>query len=1611
MSKIDERVVTMHFNSDRFKKGVEETTLALDDLKSALNMNGLSTGIDKIAEDMEEVNSKFSALGAIGFAAIQKLTNAAMDAGREMAAGLIDPIIEGGKKRALNIEQAKFQFKGLGLDVEATMADALYAVKGTAFGLDEAAVAASQFGASGVQSGDEMRAALLGISGVAAMAGSSYTDMANVFTKVAGQGRLMGDDLNRLGTRGINAAKTLADYFNSTGQIVGATEADVRQMVTNGEIDFKTFSTAMSLAFGQHAKAASDTFTGALGNSRAALARIGAEFATIDFENQRKKLNAVTPVIDGVKDALVPVVALYKEMSEANTANTVALLEALSFTTNPDLEKTPDLFVAIRNSLQFLSDIIRPIREAFSEVFPNTLPTTLAGLIQKFLAFSKTLTVSEEAAANIKMVFVGLFSVVKVGVDIIKGLLSVGAFLVGLLFRILGGFGAIISPIVTFVRALLPVKETAEDSTSAITKFFNKIVELGNIVGGWIVGAMEKAGEALNKFLNGGSAVETAQGWIATLKDLGAAFVSIGSILTTGEYKPTGIFAEDSKFATFLFKIRDIIIGVKDAFKNFFSTIGGAIDEMGGIWNAILGGLQKVWEFVKPVATKISEFFSNIFGGGIDGDKALAGLNAAVLVTLALKVSNILKNFSSAFKSVGEIKDSFVGVLDELGGALGRFQKETAADKLLKIAIALGVLSISLLILSGINPPALVAAVQAMAVSFGILVGALYALKGIKDTEVTRASLAMVLIASSVSIMASALKKLSDIKTDKLVAGVLALVVSLGILVAAVKVIGTQEKSLIKGAVAMNLMALAVQGMAVAILGFGYMPMDVLAQGLIAVTLALGLMVGAAILISKFAGQMGTAALGLTLMAAAINMLLIPILAFGLLPLDILIQGIVTLAIVLGVLVIATMLLSSNAAGMLAASVALLAMALAINMLVIPIVILGSIDLMTLIVGLVALAAVLVILVVAANAMQTAVVGAGAMITLAAAILIISFALSVMAGIGPMGLIVAIIGLAAALLILGGISVLLAPVAPAMIAVAGAMALLGLGVLALSIALVIGIIALALLTPALLAAIVGIQAFAAAGDSIMAAVGPMAAISVALLAFGVAALVVGVAVLILAAGLLLLGVSMAVIGAVGLLGAEVLNKIVDAVVAMVWHVASISAVGAAFLVLGAGLLVTGAGLLLFAVGGLLAVVVLGLMMALAPAVEAAINKLVTSINKLAATAPLISIVANVLNILYQSIQKVGMATALTVQGLQAMTAQFNLIISTAVLVAMAFASMATAVGPAMVSMQASLMNGATVIQAAMMAMAAVIPPAMAVMVGNIKSGATMIGAAMLMMAMGLIPVVAIMSENLKAGVQSFTMFSSAVAAILAAFVAMLVLQLTMAAARARALGGDVGLGAAAGIRSVYGVVFAAAAEIGYHMNTGMTRGLQNGSYLVSQMAASVARRALNAAKAELGVNSPAREFISVGEYSSEGLAIGFMNLVGTVEKSATKVAKTGLAAMQDTFSSLQDTVGIDPSFSPVIKPILDLSGVAKDAKSIGQLMDTPVLTTSESYARASVLAQSQQTTRADDNSPESDSGDVYNITQNNYSPKAISPTEQYRNTKTLIAVKKKGNLP
>ena len=111
------------------------------------------------------------------------------------------------------------------------------AVTGTAYGYDVAAKAASQFAASGVgvketmkqlASGAEITAkvmtkamekALLGVAGVAAMTGRDFEDISRIFTKVAGQNRVYGDDLNSIASRGLNAKAVLAEYYGIVERI------------------------------------------------------------------------------------------------------------------------------------------------------------------------------------------------------------------------------------------------------------------------------------------------------------------------------------------------------------------------------------------------------------------------------------------------------------------------------------------------------------------------------------------------------------------------------------------------------------------------------------------------------------------------------------------------------------------------------------------------------------------------------------------------------------------------------------------------------------------------------------------------------------------------------------------------------------------------------------------------------------------------------------------------------------------------------------------------------------------------------------------------------------------------------------------------------------------------------------------------------------------------------------------------------------------------------------------------------------------------------------------------------------------------------------------------
>ena len=331
---IDEKVVEMRFDNSKFEKNVSQSMSTLDKLKAKLNFKDATESLedfqaktsnisfDKMASSIEAIEKRFTTTGIIGMRVIQNLTDSAMQFVGKTESFVKNGIINGGLNRATKIINAQFQLQGLLKDadaVSAVMKNVSDSVDGTAYSMDAAASVASQLAASGMRAGDQMYSALRGVAGVAAMTNSSYEDIGRIYTQVAGQGKLMGDQLLQLSGRGMNAAATLAEYL-------GKSEAEVRDMTSKGKIDFATFAAAMDNAFGEHAKAANSTFNGALANIKSALARTGQAFfmplKAIDGPFV-KLFNTIRVQINGMNKILNP--------ATTNLANSIGkVVESLS---------------------------------------------------------------------------------------------------------------------------------------------------------------------------------------------------------------------------------------------------------------------------------------------------------------------------------------------------------------------------------------------------------------------------------------------------------------------------------------------------------------------------------------------------------------------------------------------------------------------------------------------------------------------------------------------------------------------------------------------------------------------------------------------------------------------------------------------------------------------------------------------------------------------------------------------------------------------------------------------------------------------------------------------------------------------------------------------------------------------------------------------------------------------------------------------------------------------------------------------------------------------------------------------------------------------------------
>ena len=221
------------------------------------------------------------------------------------ATGIIASSLKLGFDRLTAIDEAKAKLTGLGNDTRTTakiMDSALAAVKGTAFGLGDAATIAANAVAAGVKPGQELTNYLKMTADASAIAGSSLGDMGRIINQVRTGQKAYTDDLNQLADRGIPIYQWLAEE-------AGVAAGDVKKLASEGKISSEQFEAAISKHIGGAAQKMGSSFKGSLDNMKAALGRGGAAALEPFFNRLTGGFGSATTALD----ALTPKV---KEMSQ-----------------------------------------------------------------------------------------------------------------------------------------------------------------------------------------------------------------------------------------------------------------------------------------------------------------------------------------------------------------------------------------------------------------------------------------------------------------------------------------------------------------------------------------------------------------------------------------------------------------------------------------------------------------------------------------------------------------------------------------------------------------------------------------------------------------------------------------------------------------------------------------------------------------------------------------------------------------------------------------------------------------------------------------------------------------------------------------------------------------------------------------------------------------------------------------------------------------------------------------------------------------------------------------------------------------------------------------------
>jgi len=305
-------------------------------IDTILDSKGVEDGVNRLKNSFDKAENASKGL-AKGF----------LVTGSAAAAVITGLTLKGGFNRAMAIEEAQSKLKGLGHDtntIKEIMNNALASVKGTAFGLGDAASLAAQLVAAGIEPGERLEKTLKTVADTAAISGRGIGEVGLIFSKVAAKGKIQGGEMLQLMESGIPVLQMLSTNTKVTEKAMAefgdSSTESIQKLVSSGKVSFEEFEESMRTNVGGAALEMGNTFRGSISNIKAALGRVGAELVAPFMDWVVVISKSLIPAIDSIGGKItetIPKIVDFLQNSDAVTPILYAIAGAITAAVIPGL--------------------------------------------------------------------------------------------------------------------------------------------------------------------------------------------------------------------------------------------------------------------------------------------------------------------------------------------------------------------------------------------------------------------------------------------------------------------------------------------------------------------------------------------------------------------------------------------------------------------------------------------------------------------------------------------------------------------------------------------------------------------------------------------------------------------------------------------------------------------------------------------------------------------------------------------------------------------------------------------------------------------------------------------------------------------------------------------------------------------------------------------------------------------------------------------------------------------------------------------------------------------------------------------------------------------------